>query len=118
MSVLNQYKVKFMVRNLFNTNVKSILTISDMLSAYITDLNTANKVNQLLNDITEVLNHIHPLGGGQTQSTYLAHITATETKIYQDMEEWEENNNIQPDFTLPTSDFKVIVEAWRDYLQQ
>lgn len=34
------------------------------------------------------------------------------------MEAWEFDNSITPDFILPTSHFKIIVEAWRDYLSQ
>jgi len=75
-------------------------------------------VNNLLSDIVVVLNGDYLLGGGQTQSMYLANINIVETKIYQDIEAWEEDNNITPDFVLPTSDFKIIVEAWRDYLLQ
>lgn len=118
MSVLSNYKVRFSIKNIFNQNFKSMNTVNDMLTVYITDHNTIQKVNQLLDDINAVLNNNYPLGGGQTQIMYLSRISAAETKIYQDMEDWEQDNSIQPDFTLPTTDLKVIVEAWRDYLQQ
>jgi len=44
-------------------------------------------------------------------------ITNTQTKIYKDIDAWEQNNNVNPNFVLPTSDFKIVVEAWRQFLQ-
>ncbi|HEY6141873.1 MAG TPA: hypothetical protein VIV55_00410 [Flavobacterium sp.] len=87
------------------------------MSAYISDHYYYDAANELLNDINEVLTGEILRAGGQTQSLYLGEIKISETKIYRDMEAWEEDNTITPDFTLPTADFKVIVEAWRDYLQ-
>ena len=117
MNVLNDYKVRFYEKKFFNRNFKLISTINDDLTGYIMDYDTMPKVNQLLNDITAVLSNDYSLGGGQTQSMYLARITSIETKIYQDIEVWEQDNNIQADFILPSADLKVIVEAWKDYLQ-
>lgn len=114
--MLNNYQVRFSIKKFFNQDFKSMDTINDMLTMYITDYNNLPKVDQLIYSINGVLNGDYPLGGGQTQSLYLANITTAVTKIYQDMGEWEENNNIEPDYILPTSDFKEIVEAWRDYL--
>jgi len=114
MDALNQYEVKFV-----NTFGKQIYTINTWLSAYINDHYTVEEAERLLNkNINKVLNREIEKGGGQTQSLYFAEITILETKIYQDMEAWEVNNTITPDFTLPTSHFKTIVEAWRDYLLQ
>lgn len=86
------------------------------MTAYISDFYTIDMVKNLLSYIIEVLNGDYLLGGGQIQSMYLANINIVKTKIYQDIEAWEEDNNITPDFVLPTSYFKVIVEAWKDYL--
>ena len=49
------------------------------------------------------------------QSMMLAVIKKTTTKIYDEMDNYE-NPNYMADFELPTSDFKVILEAWRDFL--
>lgn len=114
MHVLNRYEVKFI-----NTFEKQIHSINTWLSAYINDHYTIEETERLLNkNINKVLNGEIKKGGGQTQSLYFADITILETKIYQDMEAWEFDNSITPDFILPTSDFKIIVEAWRDYLLQ
>ena len=116
--LLKQYEVSFRVQRFFNQDFKKMDTVNDMLTVYITDHNTLMRANNLLEDIIAVLNGKYPLGGGQTQSLYLANVTATETKIYFDLEKWEEDNNIKPDYVLPTSDFKVIVEVWRDFLKK
>lgn len=112
---LEKYQLKFRTNEIFNKKFKSISTINDMLTCSITDHNALDRANQLLTDINNVLNGDYSLGGGETQSLYYATITISETKIYSDLELWEDNN-ISPDYILRTPDFKVIVEAWRDYL--
>lgn len=116
--ILNQYQVKFLVRDSFTTSVKSLSTINTWLSAYLSDYYTIGLSDQLLSDVNAVLNGDYPLGGEATQSMYYADIRQSETKIYKDVDAWGENPNITPDCVLPTSDFKVIAEAWRDYLAQ
>lgn len=115
MSILNDYKVQLLNRAPFG---KQIFTVNIWLSAYLYDYYYYEAANELLNGINEVLNEDIPRAGGQSRSLYLADININETKIYKDMEVWEEDNNITPDFILPTAHFKVIVEAWRDYLQE
>ena len=117
MSILNNYQVKFIMRNSHGKQVKSLNTSNTWLSALITEYYTIDRINDILSEINGVLNGIYPLAGGVTQSLYLSRITIIETKIYQDLEAWEQNNNIQPDFVLPTSHFKVILEAWKEFLQ-
>lgn len=114
-SVLSDYKIQLLNRPRFGKGISSINT---WLSAYLDDYYYYDAANKLLDSINRVLNGEIPIAGGQTQSLYLADIRINETKIYRDMEAWEENNNITPDFVLPTAHFKVIVEAWRDYLQE
>lgn len=114
MSILNDYKVQLLNRP---GSGKKISTINTWLSAYLDDYYYYDAANKLLNGINRVLSGEIPKAGGQTQSLYLAEIKYSETKIYRDMEAWEEDNNITPDFVLPTAHFKVIVEAWKNYLQ-
>jgi len=115
MSVLTDYSVQFSTRQKFG---KTLSTKNDALTAYISDYYTVDDVNRLLDGLTKVLNGQIPLAGGATQSLYLANITQSQTKIYMDYDTWENNNNITPDYTLPTSDFKAIVDAWKTYLEQ
>lgn len=51
-----------------------------------------------------------------TQSLQIIAISYTLTKIYHDMEAYDLNPNITPDYSLPTSDFKEIVKAWRNFV--
>lgn len=116
MSILNNYKVQLTNRPGFG---KQIFTINTWLSAYINDHYYIGEAERLLNgNINRVISGEIIKGGGQTQSLYFAEIGISETKIYQDLEAWEQNNNITPDFVLPTLDFKIIVEAWRDFLNE
>lgn len=114
MSVLNDYQVRFSHHPRVG---KTLSTNNEWLSAYISDHYTIDEVNRLLDGINKVLRAQIPLAGGETQSLYLANITASETKIYEDSETWQQNNNISPDCTLPTPHFKIIVEAWKNYLE-
>jgi hypothetical protein len=114
MNILTNYKVQFTNKPGFGNQ---IFTINTWLSAYINDHYYIEEAERLLNgNINRVISREIIKGGGQTQSLYFAEIGISETKIYQDLEAWELNNNITPDFVLPTIDFKIIVEAWRDYL--
>lgn len=115
MNILTDYKIQFFNRQGFG---KNLLTINGMLTGYLSDHYYLSLANLLLTEIDSVLNGEKTIGGWDTQSMYLAKISVSETKIYQDMEAWEENNNISPDCVLPTAHFKVIVQAWRDYLMQ
>jgi len=73
---------------------------------------------QLLESIDDVITN--PLDGDifyPTQGLQLSIIGPHITKIYDDQDKFYENQNSPTaDFELPTSDFKEIVEAWRDYL--
>lgn len=117
MSILNNYQVKFSKRNSHGKQVKSLSALNTWLSAVISDYYTVDRANHLLTDVNSVLNGTNINRGGATQSLYLVHISNNETKIYSDLDEWEANNNVAPDFVLPTAHFKVILEAWINYLQ-
>lgn len=114
--ILKQYKVSF--SNPVSNSMKDISTINETLSAFIWDHYTLSDANDLLNFINDIISSNGSVFEEvYTQSEALALINSTTTKIYIDMDAYGENNNLTPDFTLPTTDFKVIVEAWRDYLQ-
>lgn len=51
-----------------------------------------------------------------TQSLQHIIISYSLTKIYHDSEKYNVNPAITPDFTLPTSDFREIVLAWRNFI--
>lgn len=113
--ILNQYKVKFSKPANFFT--KDISTIDETMSAFIWDHYTLSDANNLLNFVNEIISsNSSVFVDTYTQGEALALINNTVTKIYIDMDAYLDDNNITPDFTLPTAHFKVIVEAWRDYL--
>ena len=115
--ILKQYKVKF--SNPKDSFMKDISTINETMSAFIWDHYTHSTVNSLLSFINDKINsNSSVFEEVYTQGEALALINKTTTKIYIDMNAYGQSNNITPDYTLPTADFKVIVEAWRDYLQQ
>jgi len=115
-SILKKYQVTFFIKTIFNENFKSLNTIDTYLTSYLTDFNDLERVGLLLSDVNSVLDGTYNLGGGQTQSMYYSEVKNNHTKIYKDYENWELDNNITPDFTLPTSDFKIILEAWKSFL--
>ncbi|OJX28683.1 MAG: hypothetical protein BGO86_03545 [Chryseobacterium sp. 36-9] len=115
MSILSNYKVKFGLKIFFDTEYEFIDTISESLDSFIWEANNANRANQLLDAINYALANSDSNITYPAQSMMLAVIKKSTTKIYDEMDNYE-NSNHTPDFELPTSDFKVIVEAWRDYL--
>jgi hypothetical protein len=117
-SVLENYQVKFDSDKL-KSGFKSISTSNEWLSQFIDDHYTISETDRLLSGIKTILAEGHINGGGfPSQSYQLAIINNSVTKIFIDLEEWEEDNNIIPAFTLPTNDFKIILEAWREQLSK
>lgn len=117
MTVLEQYQIQFYIKNILGSDYKQIKTINTWLSAYIYSFNKVHRVNNLLDRINNVLDGSISDAGGQTQTMYYGVITISEIKIYQDYEAWEQDNSITPDFTMPTLDFKEIIEAWKTFLE-
>ena len=115
-SILNDYNVKFFVPEEYGK--KYMTSINPWLSQFIGDHRTVDIVNAILVNINSVINGQLPEWVELSQSLEVASVKPNQTKIYKSADEWEQNNNIAPDFILPTSDFIVIVEAWRDYLQE
>lgn len=117
MSILIDYKVKFIVQYIYG-EIKSIDTISPYLSGYILTYSTFDRLDPLIINLGEIINGQKPAVGGFTQSNFYISTTQSEVKIYGDGDAWLDDSNIQPDFVLPTFDFKVIMEAWRYYLSK
>ena len=115
MSVLSNYKVKFGVKKFFDTEYEFIETISESLNSFIWEANSASRANQLLDAISYALENSDSNITYPAQSMMLAIIKKLTTTIYNEMDNYE-SPNYPPDFELPTSDFKIILEAWRDFL--
>lgn len=111
--ILEQYNVSFYKHS---DGIESLKTINSDLTGIISVHYTIDDANLLLDEINDVINGVNPEGGGSPQNRMFFIITPLETKIYGSDEEYSNNQSITPDFTLPTADFRVIAEAWRDYL--
>jgi predicted nuclease of restriction endonuclease-like RecB superfamily len=114
MSILSDYKIQLVNKTNFG---KQIFTINDYFTGCLNDFYYLEKANDLVNLVIEVINTSGLEIEFPTQSLYLIIIKNTNVNIYREIEAWEEDNNITPDFVLPTAHFKVIVEAWKNYLQ-
>lgn len=110
--ILEQYEVHF-----YYDAGKTLSTINTWLTCYISDHYHLREANRLLSGINSIISSNDTIGGGfPTQSLLVAVINSNTTKIYQDIEDWANDNTIEPEHTLPTADFKEIVEAWKEYL--
>jgi hypothetical protein len=115
-NTLKQYKVVFSTPINYAKH-NCINTINDWLSIFIEDFYNLSDVNTLLTSVNEIIAENDTIGGPfDTQSMYLAIINCNVTSIYKDMDSYYDNPSITSDFNLPTQDFQIIVQAWRDYL--
>jgi hypothetical protein len=109
------YKIEFFIPA--KHGKKYISAINDWLAQFVADHNSLQTANSLLTGINNVLNGQQSSWVGISQGLQVAYVKSDQTKIYQDLAEWENNPNITPDFSLPTTGLKVIVEAWCNYLR-
>ena len=113
MEVIEKYNVKFYVDQ---DSRKRISTSNGMLTGYISDWYNLKLANELYDDICKISND-SSARILETQSFYVAVMNLLETKIYIDIDLWEEDNNIKPDCILPTKDFKEIVNSWKKFME-
>ncbi|WP_395053574.1 hypothetical protein [Flavobacterium sp.] len=114
MSILTDYKIQLINRNNIG---KQIISVNGILTGCINDHYYIQLVDYLLNEINDAITINGLEVGIPTQSSYLIIATASQTKLYKNADEWDNDNNITPDYVLPTQHFKIIVEAWRNFLQ-
>ena len=97
--------------------MKVITSKNKWLSQFVADHDSQIEINRILNAVNRIIdNNDNSAKWYPTKSLQIAVVTSAMTKIYEDMESYEDNNSIEPSFTLPTADFKVILETWRAYL--
>ncbi|TFF38839.1 hypothetical protein [Mucilaginibacter psychrotolerans] len=114
-NILEQYKIKFSTSRNYGT-LNRIQSIDELMTQFIGDHYRISEVDGLLAGINRVINGDVNECEDYTQSLIIAVITPFHVKIYEDLDEYENNNSIEPRFTIPLLDFKLIVEAWRSYL--
>jgi hypothetical protein len=112
MTVLHQYKISFFKKEILNRIFYGMKSINPLLDQLITDDQTVDDVDESLEAINALLNgDINEINySGQSLNTIVA--SPLITLIYDDPE-YDANSS---HFSLPTSEFKIITEAWRDYL--
>jgi|26BtaG_2_1085354.scaffolds.fasta_scaffold10792_2 hypothetical protein len=117
--VLEQYNIRFTNHKIFGYEIKGFMSNSPktVLESFTTDwCYTKDDIDKFISDVEAVLIGESSQAGGISQGLFAGIVTPTKTKFYEDYTIWANNNNATPDFELPTTDFKVILEAWRDYL--
>lgn len=117
MTALEKYKISFVKVARFNGRIK-VHSVNDYFSSFLGEHRTIYDATELVNGINDAINNSlqDPERGFPTQGMLIAVIDATQTKIYDDLKAYATNHGIPPTFTLPTADFKEIVEAWVQYL--
>jgi hypothetical protein len=116
-NIIDQYKISFQ-NSIFSHKGfpdeidKRIITNNQILTEFIYDWGTSEDITRyLLPDIYNVLNNSVE---DDTQSeTVGVELTPSTTVLYG---LYNGASPLNPDFVLPTRDFKEIVEAWRDFL--
>ncbi|WP_304068314.1 hypothetical protein [Pedobacter glucosidilyticus] len=119
METLKKYNISFAKVIIHNTTHNRVHSNNSWLSLLVKDHKTISDANRLLDGINTAINENWQNSdwGYPTQGMVIAIIDSDYTKIYEDLEEYANNKSISPSFTLPTLDFKEIVEAWIQYLQ-
>lgn len=118
MSVLNDYKIRFLVIDAYGP-FKSIISSNDALSGYISVFRSDNDTNALISAIVKALNTNNiPQIFITNRAMMMCTISHDVTKFYNDSDEFMDNESIPPDFEIPTAHLKIIVEAWIDFLKQ
>lgn len=113
MDVIKKYNINFFEREDIG---KDLSTNNDILSCYVWEHRNIQETDQSLRFVDQVLKGISLEIEYPTKSLYVIIFTESVVKIYDDADEWERDNNREPTYTLPTLDFKIILEAWRNFL--
>lgn len=115
MTVIEQYNVRFRIDNIHG-QLKTMDSNNEMLDAFVFSIGNINGLNILINGLIELLEGRGSAIELPTQSMYIAMIDPIRTKIYEDIDTFYENPEIDADVDIPTLDFKEIIVAWRDFI--
>jgi hypothetical protein len=110
--ILKKYDVAFFKKSILGRNVLGVTSISLMLSQYISDCDNVVDTDILLEAIDGVIKEETDRIINSSNSLATIDINIDVAKFYDDP---GFDNNTQF-FSLPTSDFKEIVLAWRAFL--
>lgn len=116
MNVLSNYGIKMNIKTIHGRKWKGMSSSNYPLTNFLLNFDSREGAEELLNRINKVLDGTYSWNDERTQGMNLGVVTPTTTKIYDDEDVFYANADATPDFELPTSDLKVIVEAWKNYL--
>ena len=113
MNALESYNIVFARVIRANHSYFDISSVNDWLSIVIQDHRSISEATRLLNGINKAINENWQYSdwGFPTQGLVIAVVDVSITRVYEDLREYANDKSIAPSFTLPTSDFKEIVEA-------
>jgi len=118
MIIITDYQISFGIRKVHNKDFKLISSISPTLDSMFFEFRNVIDCDDLLEVIN--LRIANPPQSQDflytTQGLQMMKIGYSVTKMYHDVEEYEANPNMSANYTLLTADFKEIVKAWRNFL--
>lgn len=110
--MIGQYKIKFYRKNLHGRILFGMNSINSLLDQFVTQ-------DQKLSNIDETLDAVNALLNGEineinyTRDSGDTVIANNQTTTLYDDPNLSINS---PKFSLPTSDFKLIIEAWKNFV--
>ncbi|TSJ40862.1 hypothetical protein FO440_14070 [Mucilaginibacter corticis] len=111
-TTIEAYKIQFVRRFVINDYEEEMISISDVFSRFFDDFTDTEDVNRyLLSTVNDVLNGVVSEKLMKSNTMVTAKITNKATMFFQGL------STDLPDFSLPTTDLKEIVEAWLNYLE-
>lgn len=112
MSILENYQIQFFQDRLG----KALSSKNDWLTCFILGYESSFSLKILINACDYSLNGGDEMNIMEADDLYIADIEPLTTKIFKDIDVWGAGGAV-PDFELPTTDFKEIVLAWKDYFE-
>jgi hypothetical protein len=117
-NILNKYEVTFTTFTAYNKKLKgcvsSHLNIQMTLGIFIKQLQDANYVGDLIDEINKVLNG-DPILDEAPNDRVIAYIEQTTTRFCELLDEAPDYDN--PDYTMPTIDLRDILIEWKAFLE-
>jgi len=109
--ILNQYNVVITRKKIWDEHRATIDTENNYLSMFIEDWDADDITNDLLPEIDKVLN-------GEEVEYQTAHNSNVTIYVKQNYTSFSYTSTSTPDYTIPTRDFRIVLEAWKEFLEQ
>jgi len=115
-NILNKYKIKFVTSDQFAI-YNRISSVDPLMSQFIGDHYVVPRAARILEGLRNVLDDKIQSYEPYTQSLQQMVAKKLMTDFYDDYRDYDDDNNIQPGYSITTSDLIIIVQAWHDYLE-